>query len=312
MIYLVEENEAGLRLDKALIEIFPAATFGLVQKLCRKGQIRLNGKRVKGNERLEKGQELKLPTFLSETDLKLENRPKFSYQLSNKEHHDIENMILFEDENILLLNKEYGLPVQAGSGHSKSLDRMLKAFAEEEYDPRLVHRIDKSTTGLVVFAKNKSIARELANDFKIRQVEKTYIAVVKGRVKSREIEGIIKSEIAQVEDEDGFETMAVKKNAKKSETHYKILQSAGMYHLVQITPKTGRKHQIRVHMSSIGLPLLGDLKYDGEKFESDDKELKNKVFLHAFELKVPRYAETFKAPLPRHFEVMLRLMQWDI
>jgi 23S rRNA pseudouridine955/2504/2580 synthase len=311
MIYEVKETDVGLRLDKMLIEAFPAATFTLIQKLCRKGQIRINGKRVKGNERVEKNQEVKLPNFLSETELKLENRVDFAYQLSKKERHDLENMMLFEDENIVLLNKDYGLPVQAGSGHSKSLDRMLKAYADEAYEPKLVHRIDKTTTGLVLFSKNKPMARELSNFFKTRQVEKNYIAVVQGKVKVRDYEGTIKSEIAQEENEDGYETMAVKKNAQKCETYYKILQSAGIYHLVQIIPKTGRKHQIRVHMASIGLPLVGDLKYEGEKFESNERDLKNKLFLHAYELKVPSYQKIFKAPLPIHFTVIMKLMQWD-
>lgn len=309
MIFKVEQTHVGLRLDKTLIEVFPAATFGLVQKLCRKGQIRLEGKRVKGNERLELGQEIKLPSFIQE-DVSDEVKSQQSYQLSKKEVHEVENMVLFENDDMIVLNKDYGLPVQAGSGHSKSLDRMLKAYAGESYNPKLVHRIDKTTTGIVLFAKNKQMAREISQQFKARKVEKTYIAVVQGKVRAHEMEGVIQSELAQVE-EDGVEIMATQKGSQKAETYYEVLESAGMYHLVKIQPKTGRKHQIRVHMASVGLPLVGDVKYGGEKFENDRKDLKNKLFLHAYELSLPSFKQNFKAELPDHFRVMLKLMQWS-
>lgn len=310
MIITVKEQYAGLRLDKTLQELYPSATFGLVQKLCRKGQIRIDGKRVKGNERLTVGQEIKCPEFVTEDNTD-QIQQKRTYQLSKKEAHEIENMILYEDDKLVVMNKDYGIPVQAGSGHSKSLDRMLVAYAGDSYSPKLVHRIDKTTTGLVLFAKNKQTAREVSLQFKNRKVEKTYLAVVKGRVRANEMEGVIKSELAVEEGDEGYEKMSAKKGAQKAETYYEVLESAGMYHLVKIEPKTGRKHQIRVHMSSIGLPLVGDLKYDGDKFESDDKRLKGKLFLHAYKIKMPSNNLQFNASLPEHFKVILKLMQWN-
>lgn len=310
MIITVKAEHVGLRIDKTLQELYPSATFGLVQKLCRKGQIRIDGKRVKGNERLELGQEIKCPDFVTESHVN-EKQEKRTYQLSKKETHDIENMIIYEDDNLVVMNKDYGIPVQAGSGHSKSLDRMLVAYAGESYSPKLVHRIDKTTTGLVLFAKNKQAARDISLQFKNRKVEKTYLAVVKGRVRAHEMEGVIKSELAVEESEDGHEKMSTKKGVQKAETYYEVLESAGMYHLVRIEPKTGRKHQIRVHMSSVGLPLVGDLKYDGDKFESDDKRLKGKLFLHAHKINIPLQNLNFNAPLPEHFKVILKLMQWN-
>lgn len=303
----------GSRLDKALIEKYPAASFGSVQKLCRKGQIRVDGKRVKGNERLVVGQEIRIPpAFTTEIEETLEKK-KYVYHLTTQDKRDIENMTIFEDKELIVINKPYGLPVQAGSGHSKSIDRMFESNTRKDEKPKLVHRIDKTTTGLLVLAKTKEMAQNLSNQFKNRKVKKTYWAIVKGRV--RDLEGTIKTAIEKVEVE-GKERMATKGGYDKfSETSYKVMDSAGIYHWLEVYPKTGRKHQIRVHLESIGLPIVGDIKYGAARITGDEQIPSGKLFLHARELNLQfeggrnRY---FKADIPEHFKKVFSVMEWQI
>lgn len=308
---MVKYSQDGMRLDKVLRELFEAASFGAVQKLCRKGEIRLDGKRVKGNERVEMGQEIRIPPSLQmPVEGKSEKGTK-TYHLTTQDKRDIEDMIIFEDDELIVLNKPYGLPVQAGSGHSKSVDRLLTAFAGEDYSPKLVHRIDKTTTGCLVMAKTKEMARELSDQFKFRKANKKYWAFVEGKVMQRE--GVIKTFMEVEADDDGYEKMSTNKRGQKAETHYEIIDSAGMYHWVEVTPKTGRKHQIRVHLASIGLPIVGDIKYGGKRLGGDDDIPSGKLFLHArevsFDLESGRHLN-FKADLPDHFKKVFDLMQW--
>ncbi|MFT7143973.1 MAG: 23S rRNA pseudouridine955/2504/2580 synthase [bacterium] len=293
----------GSRLDKLLIEKYPLASFGTVQKLCRKGQIRIDGKRVKGNERVVVGQEVRIPPAFTVEGEEPQEKKKYVYHLSTQDKHDIENMTIFEDKEIIVINKPYGLPVQAGSGHSKSIDRMFEANTRKDEKPKLVHRIDKTTTGLLILAKTKDMATTLSNQFKNRKVKKTYWAIVKGRV--RDLEGTIKTSMEKIEVE-GKEKMATKGGYEKfAETSYKVMDSAGVYHWLEVYPKTGRKHQIRVHLESIGLPIVGDIKYGGARLKGDEQIPAGKLFLHARAINLEfaggrnRY---FKAEIPAHFE----------
>tara|TARA_R110000868_G_scaffold190862_1_gene434735 strand:- start:39126 stop:40127 length:1002 start_codon:yes stop_codon:yes gene_type:complete len=302
----------GTRLDKVLIEKYPAASFGSVQKLCRKGQIRVDGKRVKGNERVVVGQEVRIPPEFTAPMDEAHEKKKYVYHLSAQDKRDIEDMTIFEDKEIVVLNKPYGLPVQAGSGHSKSVDRMMEANTKKDNKPKLVHRIDKTTTGVLVLAKTKEMAQTLSNQFKNRKVQKTYWAIVEGKAKVG-LEGVIKTPM-EVVVKEGREKMAAKGGYEKmAETSYKVMDSAGMYHWLEVYPKTGRKHQIRVHLESIGLPIVGDIKYGGKRIKGDEGIPSGKLFLHAraVNLTFPGgHNRYFKASIPDHFKKMFKIMGW--
>lgn len=310
-ILKVTVYQEGMRLDRVLRDAYEAANFGAIQKLCRKGEIRLDGKRVKGNERVEDGQEIRIPPSLQKPVVEdAREKAARSFHLTTQDKRDLEEAIIYEDDDLVVLNKPYGLPVQAGSGHSKSLDRMLMSYADGDYQPKLVHRIDKTTTGCLVLAKTKEMARTLSDQFKFRKARKTYWAIVEGKVMQHE--GVIKTSI-DVEGEEGEEKMAPNKRGQTASTEYKIIDSAGMYHWVEVYPKTGRKHQIRVHLASIGLPIVGDVKYGGKRISGDEDIPHGKLFLHAREVAFnlgKNKDVQFKADLPVHFKTVFKLMQW--
>lgn len=306
--YIVPAKYADLRLDKMLPQAFEGATFGLVQKLCRKGAIRLDGKRVKGNEKVKKGQEIRIPATMMEQP----SEERRILNLNSKERQMVDGWIMEENRNYLVLNKPYDVPVQAGSGHSKSIDRYMEAMYEGKGEaPRLIHRLDKTTTGCLVMAKTKEVAKELSREFQTRKVEKTYWAIVKGRLKEQE--GKIKTSLEK-EENDGFEKMEVNdKTGKRAETHFRVIESAGQYHWLEVKPKTGRTHQIRIHLSSIGVPIIGDIKYGAEKAKVEETLAEDTIFLHAreinFDLKGCR--QKCEAPIPEHFKKIFKMLQWS-
>jgi len=319
-IYRVKRIQGDMRLDKMLCEVYESATFGLVQKLCRKGQIRLDGKRVKGNERVAFNQEVKIPHALTQQGEKKKHVPLPLTKLQRKE---VKDWIITENDDMVVLNKPYGLPVQAGSGHHKSIDRMLGSYylEDEAADARLVHRLDKTTTGCLLLAKTKEAAKEFAKLFQSRKVEKVYWAVVYGKIRKRE--GVIKSFLSKETEDDGYEKMESAPQVddgiqhypgkKIAETSYRIIDSAGFYHWLEVRPKTGRMHQIRVHLAELGAPIVGDIKYGGEKLHNDLNIKSDEVFLHARELHIAhgKKEDVFVAPMPVHFRKLFKLFEWN-
>ena len=176
--YTFKAEDAGQRLDKALLHMFPQLNFTAVNKLCRKGQIRLDGKRVKGNERIETGQVVKFPPVLAQqAEEGAEEGRENAIILTPAERKWLKGLILFQDEHLLIINKPAGVPVQAGSGHTRSLDRLMVELIEDA-KPRLVHRLDKATTGTLVFALSRKAAAAMAYQFADRTTDKIYIFIV--------------------------------------------------------------------------------------------------------------------------------------
>ncbi len=312
--YTFKDEDAGQRIDKALLHMFPQLNFTAVNKLCRKGQIRLDGKRVKGNERIEVGQVVKFPPALTQ-QADAENNEEGLITLTPAERKWLKGLILFQDDHLLIINKPAGLPVQAGSGHTRSLDRLMVALVEDA-KPRLVHRLDKATTGTLVFALSRKAAAMMASQFAERDTDKTYLAVVQGA--PLESEGVIdfalkKTTVA----ETGNERVRAVKNNKEgmtgdeASTAYKRLARKGHMQLIEAKPLTGRTHQIRAHFSTMGAPLYGDVKYGGDAFKHGNKA---RMFLHAYRLSFAHpetgKAMTIKAPLPDYFDEYLDSMGW--
>lgn len=312
--YKIKRNEDGSRLDKVLMEAFNGVTFGMIQKMCRKGQVRLDGKRVKGNERVSSGQEVRIPPmFLNAAETAAE-APKQIQPLSKEDKRVVENNIIHEDKDIVVINKPYGLPVQAGSGHSRSLDRLLVSYYDGICNPKLVHRLDKTTTGCVLIAKSRDIASKLSASFQKRHMEKTYWAIVQGRL--REKEGKITARLIKG-DVQGYEQMYEdEERGQKAETSYRTIASTGKYHWLEVKPKTGRTHQIRAHLASIGAPIVGDTKYGGKRLTTEAENIPaDRIYLHAREIScdVDELGHLrFDAGLPDHFMKAFKLFSFDI
>lgn len=292
----VTPDEEGLRLDRWFKANFPDLPFGRLSKLLRTGQIRVNGKRARGNDRVEPGDEIRIPPLDA-----AKAKPKGPRPLSPEERQEIRDMVIYQDSDVIGLNKPPGLAVQGGSGTLRHVDRLLPALQgrKDERAPRLVHRLDKDTSGVLVVARNAYTARVLTGAFKDKTCRKVYWALVKGVPKLREgkISAPVEKSLSGQK-----EIMVVSKSGKPAVTLYKVMDFAGdEVSWLALSPLTGRTHQIRVHLAHIGHPILGDGKYGGK--DSRFGDLSQKLHLHSAALSFPHPDGGIKeitAPLPPH------------
>lgn len=295
--YRAKREDAGARLDKWFLARYPRLTFGKLAKLMRTGQVRLNGSRVKGKERLEKGDEVRIPPFLAT----LPEKPKPEPVVSPEDEKLIKSLVIHADESLIALNKPAGLAVQGGKGISRSVDKMLPLLIKkgEREEPRLVHRLDKDTSGVLVVGRTRKAAQALTRAFRDRATVKIYWAVVKGapKVKSGKIDAPLRKGPAGQR-----EKTLVNEEGKQAVTFYQVVEQAGHEAAwVSLRPETGRTHQLRAHLAHIGHPVLGDGKYGGR--EAFIGGLAEKMHLHAAAIRLPRASGgtiSLKAPLPPH------------
>jgi 23S rRNA pseudouridine955/2504/2580 synthase len=281
----VSGDEAGLRLDRWFNRHFPELSHGALQKLLRTGQVRLDGKRAEGKDRVEPGQTVRLPPGVTASPLpKVRERPA----VSDRDAAEIQKLVIHRDPEVIALNKPPGLAVQGGSGTERHVDGMLDAlrFGYEER-PRLVHRLDKDTSGLLLIARTGQAAKRLAASFRDRETEKLYWAVVVG-VPPRP-EGTIDLPLAKRPGARDRETMQVDhEEGQKAVTHFRELdRAAKRAALLALWPRTGRTHQLRVHCAEIGCPILGDRKYGGEEALLSAVADPRRLHLHARRLTLP-------------------------
>lgn len=255
---IVSEADDGQRLDRWLKKKFPGVPFGQMQKLLRTGQVRVDGKRAKGEARLSKGQEVRIPPQLA-----LPAPEKKG--VSEKDAAFIRSLVLYEDAHIIAINKPAGIATQGGSKVSRHIDGMLEGLARDGHRPHLVHRLDKDTSGVLLLARNAKVAAALGEMFKGRDIAKDYWAVTMPAPPQER--GKVQSFIAKAEGRGGERVMAVDESeGKKAVTLYAVIDDlGGRLAFVAFRPLTGRTHQIRVHAAQMGCPLLGDLKYGGEE-----------------------------------------------
>jgi len=293
----VPAGDDGQRLDRFLKKHFPHIPFGQMQKLLRTGQVRVDGKRSKGETRLEKGQELRLPPLLLNTEIAEKTSDK-------KEQAYIQSLVIYEDEDLVVINKPAGLAVQGGSGITRHVDGMLDGLkGANGVRPKLVHRLDKDTSGVLLLARSAEVARRLSESFSGRDVEKIYWAITApGPEKDK---GRIDAPLAKGEAGMGLEKMMLDDDVgKASITDYVVIGRGGKSALVEFHPLTGRTHQIRVHASLEGAPLWGDTKYGGTKGKT--------FYLHARELRLehPKNGENLRllAEVPAAFKTQAKTL----
>jgi 23S rRNA pseudouridine955/2504/2580 synthase len=279
---IINEVDDGQRLDRWIKKNYPAATFGEIQKILRTGQVRLDGKRVKGETRLVEGQILRLPPQL------LTPAPKRDRWLSDKDIDFIRSLVIYEDKDVIALNKPAGIASQGGTKVGRNIDHLIEGLSNDGVKPHLVHRLDKDTTGVMLLAKNPKVARALGDIFKGREVRKYYWAVTTPAPELHQ--GKIKNSLAKVSTSSGERMMAVSEDeGRMALTYYNVMEAVGKnLALVAFWPHTGRQHQIRVHAAEMGCPLLGDFKYDPvQQLLQDNPELPHTVHLHARRLILP-------------------------
>lgn len=315
-ILTVTSDEADMRLDRFLTARFPLLSFAHIQRIVRKGELRVDMKRVKPNDRLSPGQAVRIPP------LKLD-APKPVSRNTAREQSDrefLQSITLYEDKDVLVINKPMGLAVQGGSGTTRHVDGLLEALRDkDDQKPRLVHRLDKDTAGCLVIAKTRFAAQVMAKSFRSRSARKVYWAIVVGA--PRVNQGRISTYLAREEVGDsGDARMRVAKHgddgASHALTYYAVVDTAGQkLTWISLKPVTGRTHQLRAHAAHIGHPIIGDPKY----FDIENWELpggiQNKLHLLARRLVIPHprtgKALDITAPLPPHMQQSFNLLGFD-
>ncbi len=302
----VAEDEADIRLDRWFRRHFPALTQGVIQRLCRTGQIRVDGRRVEAATRLLPGQSVRIPPLPAGPA-----EPQAAPPPDARARAELERMLLYADDHLLVLDKPPGLPTQGGPGIARHVDGMLAALASGEHGrPRLVHRLDRDTSGVLVVARSPGVAAKLAAAFRTRAVEKVYWAVVVGRPVP--VEGRIDAPLVRHEPGIGGARVAVaeegERDAARALTDYRTLDHAGRkLAWLELRPLTGRTHQLRVHCAAIGAPILGDTAYGGAPVEG----LSEALHLHARRIVLPHPAGgtlAVEAGLPAHMAATFRAL----
>jgi 23S rRNA pseudouridine955/2504/2580 synthase len=316
---LVASEDSGIRVDRWFRRHYPGLAHGPLEKLLRTGQVRVDGKRVKAGERLEAGQAVRIPPQVKNVSVEITQRaPATSLNKSDKKL--IQDIVIYEDSSLFVLNKPSGLASQGGSGIKRHLDGLLEGLqGRRRQRPRLVHRLDRDTSGVILVARTVPAAAALSEKLRRRDARKIYWALTRGVPSPRQ--GTIRLHLAKQtghgpggRDERMVGVEADAEGAQDAVTHYAVMGTAGKeYAWVALKPITGRTHQLRAHLQAIGTPIVGDFKY-GEADAKGKGELEDKLHLHARSLDIAhpeggRLSVT--APLPPHMLHSWKLFGFD-
>lgn len=314
-VELVEADveETGLRLDRWFKRHYPELSHGRLQKLLRTGQVRVDGKRVKAGARLEAGQKVRVPPLGAPGNEEPSLRRKQPVEASPAEADDLRSRVLHLDDDLIVLDKPAGLAVQGGTRTYRHLDAMLDAlrFGADER-PRLVHRLDKDTAGVLVIARNVRAAAELTRAFRSREARKLYWALVMGVPKPEA--GRIALSLAKKP--SGFkEKVVADEQGKAAVSVYRVIDKAGRkVAWLALEPLTGRTHQLRVHAAALGTPIMGDGKYGGHAAFMDGGGVAAKLHLLARSIRLPHPGGGIleaTAPLPGHMRDTWEFLGFD-
>ncbi len=310
--YKVVDIDGNTRIDRWCQRILGGAPNSVYQKAIRKGLVRLNGKKVDASQRVFADDEVEVRGDIINPEIKSSARAKAEMTLTLELSQEAQAMVIYKDKDILVINKPSGLAVQGGSKVSKHLDGMLPAL---QYDgkqiPRLVHRLDKDTSGVMLLARHVAAASELQRAFAAKTIRKKYLALLVGV--PNPYSGEIESNLDKVaKGEDSHEMVrSVDEDGKRAVTHYRTIEHlAKKISLVELEPITGRTHQLRVHMAEMECPIVGDGKYGGGKAHvKGGVELSGKLHLQAWKIQLPamfgKPEREFSAPVAPHIQESL-------
>jgi 23S rRNA pseudouridine955/2504/2580 synthase len=319
---IIDADDDGIRIDRWFKRHYPHVTHVLLEKLLRKGEVRLDGKRAKAADRVIVGQAMRLPPQVVHAKDERPEKPTAEpkHPLASKDMGSLADRILYMDKQVIVIDKPPGLATQGGSGVTKHVDGMLDSLQyEKPARPKLVHRLDRDTSGVLLIARTAQAASGLSASLALRDTSKVYWALTRGVPKQKN--GVVKGALAK---EGGHgphgrdERMAMseegEEGAKFSLTEYAVMATAGTeFAWVAARPITGRTHQIRVHLASLGTPIVGDFKYGGTDSRGKG-EIADKLHLHARSIDIGRPDGgrlQASAPLPPHMVKSWKLLGFD-
>ena len=315
--FVVADDDDGIRLDRWFKRHMPDTSFNIVSRWARTGQLRVNGKRAAPGDRLEAGQMIRLPppevAAAATTAAKLPKPRAPRDPLSAEETDLVRSFVIHQDRQAIVINKPPGLATQGGTKTEHHVDRLLDGLQfEADNRPKLVHRLDKDTSGVLLLARTSRAAAHFAKAFSSRTARKVYWAVVTGVPDIRD--GMIELPIGKQPGSGGEKMHVDEKEGSPARTRYRVIERAGNSAAwVELQPYTGRTHQLRVHMAAIGHPIVGDGKYGGiAAFLSGT--ISRKMHLHARRLKVDHPdagVVDVTAELPDHFAETLRILGFE-
>ena len=309
--FTVTEDDDGIRLDRWFKRHVPEASFNIVSRWARTGQLRLNGQKANPGDRIEAGQEIRFPSAEATAPRPARAAPRRD-PLSADEEQFVRDMVIHRDGNAFVLNKPPGLATQGGTKTTQHLDRLLDGLADERGRPKLVHRLDKDTSGALLVARTARAAGHFAKAFSGRTARKIYWAIVVGVPDAEQ--GIIDAPLAKQPGTGGEKMHISEEHGLPAKTRWRTIDRAGNRAAwVELQPLTGRTHQLRAHMAAIGHPLVGDAKYGGaEAFLTGG--ISRKLHLHARRIKIDAPdggTIDVTADLPAHFSESLATLGFE-
>lgn len=309
----VSEDEAEIRLDRWFKRRFPQVGHAMLERLLRTGQVRIDGKRAKSNQRLEAGQSVRVPP-LGEAPAPASGSSRPAVTVGEDEARALRDAILYKDDDVLVLNKPAGLAVQGGTNMDRHLDGMLDLLRFDAAErPRLVHRLDKDTSGVLLLARNAVAAAKLAAGFRSRAARKCYWALVVGVPKYSQ--GRIDAPLAKMAGRMGDKVAVDEEDGRHAVTYYRIVDRAlKKAAWLELEPRTGRTHQLRAHCALLGTPIQGDGKYGGQAAYLAGQGVSRKLHLHARAIEVPHPRKgviRVTAPLPDHMQASFTFFGFD-
>ena len=291
--FTVDSTYNDMRIDRWLRHSIGKIPQGLIEKSLRSGKIKLNKKKIKSSHKIKTSDQIELYDFYFEEKI---SKKKIEFKPSKEIIKSNENLIIENNENFIVLNKTSGISVQGGTKSKKNLvDIFAKSKIFKDSKPYSVHRLDKDTSGVFIIAKNRESAQLLTSLFRLRKVHKTYLAICHGELQKNN--GEWNDHLIRYDGD--------KKIIEKAKTIYKVIDKNSEASLVELKPITGRKHQLRKQLYSLGQPIFGDNKY---KLSNFDKGINKNLMLHSYQIRfmINNIKHTYTALLPDYFKKLLK------